>query len=146
MTAARAPHRNYVKRKRYLNESIDLIKKTLECLASVRRENPNPAEISQQALSRALEIEATCWTTLPRPANEDYNRVMMAKTREVCVALITNAIGPAPAATYLQVLLTAMPIPLLPVPRPNWVRRRSRGNRPNYPVIATHSKRLDLIF
>jgi hypothetical protein len=113
--AARTP-RSYVKRKRYLNESIELIKKTLECLASLRREPPNPADISAQATARALEIEATCWTTFNRPANDEYNRAMMAKTRQVCMALIETAIGTGPAAAHLQSLLAQMR-PAPPPPR-----------------------------
>jgi hypothetical protein len=112
------PRRNYVRRKQFLNESVDLLKKTLECLASSRGELPNPSEISQQALARALEIEAACWTRLARPTNEDYHRMITDKTKDVCRALISKAIGAATQPHCHQRLLTGLaPVPRLP-PRP----------------------------
>jgi hypothetical protein len=136
------PHRNYVKRKRHLNESVDLIKRTLECLASVRGEPMNSAEISRQALARALEIEAACWNSLRRPANEEYNRVMMAKTREVCMALITNAIAPRPDANFVRSVLAGVRPPnrvtLPPVPE----KTGFQGEQPDdlFPQFATIDK------
>jgi hypothetical protein len=146
-----APHRNYVKRKRYLNESVDLVKKTLECLASLRHEVPNPGEISRQAVDRAKEIEAACWTSLRRPSNEDYNKEMMGKTRQVCLALIRDAVGPGSLAPYLHLLATrpqrsaGPPQVNIPIPNPRVPAFSPPVGRPEVPQdLSSHYDPLSL--
>jgi hypothetical protein len=87
-------------------------------------------EITKQAEARAKEIEAACWTHLHRPGNEAYNMVMMAKTRQVCFALIRNVIGSDVISSSLQLLLNGPP-PVHPVSR--WDAPVPRPRAPMFP-------------
>jgi hypothetical protein len=74
---------------------MELIKQTLEIPYSVRGIVPDPTVIHQQAFCRAKEIEASCWSSARRFQNDDYYQIIMAKTRQVCSALLVKFPGPA---------------------------------------------------
>jgi hypothetical protein len=94
--------RNYVKRKRYLNESVSLIKKTLEYIATATQSPINPDKITLEATTRAKQVEAACWDSVHRLPDDHYSRLLLAKTRECCFALISLNLGQAALVSFLQ--------------------------------------------
>jgi hypothetical protein len=91
--------RNYIRRKKYLDQSTAHIKSTLEFIAAVLGEALNPGEIQKAALVHAREIEAACWSPRPRPTAEVYEKLMAAKTAELCCALANHAL---PSFDFVQ--------------------------------------------
>jgi hypothetical protein len=84
--------RNYIRRKKYLDESTAQIKTTLEFIAAVLGDTPSPCEIQRAAVVHAQAIEAVCWSPRPRPTAEVYQKLMAAKTAELCRALAKQAL------------------------------------------------------
>jgi hypothetical protein len=101
--------RNYIRRKKYLDQSTAHIKSTLEFIAAVLGESRNPGEIQKAALVHAQEIEAACWSPRPRPTAEVYQKLMAAKTAELCRALAAQAL---PSFDFVQLSkLAALKVP-----------------------------------
>ena len=89
------PRRNYIRRKRCLNESIQIIEKTLNCLANLRKDNIiKKDEISKLAKAHANEVEAACWAPRLRMSDDDYQNRMSTKTKELCLVLINKLLPP----------------------------------------------------
>ena len=87
------PNRNYIRRKRCLNESIQIIEKTLNCLANLRKDNLiKKEEISKLAKAHANEVEAACWAPRLKMSDDDYQNRMSTKTKELCLVLINKFI------------------------------------------------------
>jgi hypothetical protein len=84
--------RNYIRRKKYLDETTNQIKTTLEFIAIVGGETPNSSEIQKAALLHAQGIEAACWSPRPRPTAEAYQQLISVKTAELCRVLTKQAI------------------------------------------------------
>jgi hypothetical protein len=84
--------RNYIRRKKYLDESTAQIRSTLEFIAAVVGDSPNRCEIHKKAVVHAQAIEAACWSPRPRPTAELYQKLMAAKTAELCRALAKRAL------------------------------------------------------
>jgi hypothetical protein len=84
--------RSYIHRKKYLNESITQIKSTLEFIHLARNDSASPEESHKAALAHAQSIEAVCWSPHSHLTAEDYQRIMAAKTQELCWTLIRTAI------------------------------------------------------
>lgn len=84
--------RNYIRRKKYLNDTINQIKATLEFLMLAKGETPNRNELTKLATAHAQAIEAACWSPHSRLTAEDYQTLMSAKTRELCIALTKKAV------------------------------------------------------
>ncbi|EAY14160.1 hypothetical protein TVAG_372930 [Trichomonas vaginalis G3] len=82
------PRRNYIRRKRCLNESINIIEKTLLCLSSIRKDKIDKSELTKFAKAHANEVEAACWTPRMKMSDEDYQNLMTTKTKELCLVLI----------------------------------------------------------
>lgn len=55
-------------------------------------EVPNRNEITKLATVHAQAIEAACWSPHSRLTAEDYQTLMNAKTRELCIALTKKAV------------------------------------------------------
>jgi hypothetical protein len=81
---------------------MELIKQALEPPYSMRGIVPDPPAIHQQAFCRAKEIEASCWSSARCFQNDAYCQIMMAKTRQVCTALLMKFPGPAAAGRRPQ--------------------------------------------
>jgi len=79
--------RNYIRRKKYLNDSVTQICNTLRIIRDALHEGTADLEIQKRALNHAQAIEAACWSPHSRITEEDYKCIMMAKTRELCFAL-----------------------------------------------------------
>ena len=87
-----SPRRNYIRRKRCLNESIDIIEKTLQIIYQFRKENVDKNEISKRARAHANEVEAACWAPRMKMSDDDYQSLMETKTKELCLVLVKKLI------------------------------------------------------
>ena len=84
--------RNYIRRKKYLNDSVTQICSTLRIIRSALHEDTPDAEIQKSALHHAQAIEAACWSPHSRLTEDEYQMIMCAKTRELCLALAKQKI------------------------------------------------------
>jgi hypothetical protein len=103
------PKRNYIRRKKSLNDSTALIKSTL-CFINISKgtEMP-PIELDGLARHHANMIEAACWDPrLSDMTDDTYQRLMLTKARQLCAILLcqyTPLGTPAP-----------LPVPILKTP------------------------------
>lgn len=77
----------YLKRKRFLNEISREIVDTLKQIYCLRNQNLSETEIKDKAKKYALTIEAACLTPKYKMSNDEYHRVLITKTRELCDVL-----------------------------------------------------------
>ncbi|KAH0794498.1 hypothetical protein GPJ56_001523 [Histomonas meleagridis] len=111
--------RNYIRRKKYLNDCINQVKATLEFVDIARGEKVNVAENQRLALAHAQAIEAVCWSPHSRLSSDCYQRLMNAKTNELCRTIIKKSLPVD--FTQLQKI-----VPLVP--------ERSQTPQPSLPV------------
>jgi hypothetical protein len=84
--------RCYVHHKKFLNESLTQIKNTLEFIRVIRKDPGSPEESQRKALAHAQSIEAVCWSPHSHISTDIYQRIMAAKTQELCCMLLRNAL------------------------------------------------------
>jgi hypothetical protein len=123
MTSLNDPknRRNYVHRKKYLNDCISQIKATLEFIRVTRGDRSAPDDTERQATAHAQEIEAACWSPRSRLSAETYQQLMLAKTQELCRTFLRRSLTPADLLQFqkissLFVERPKTPQPPLPVP------------------------------
>ena len=83
--------RNYVKRKRSLDECTKTILQTLQ---SINQRSSSPSEINNLkaiAFNHAKTIEAACWSRRAKLSNQVFTQIVRAKTMELCKQLIMSA-------------------------------------------------------
>jgi hypothetical protein len=86
------PKRNYICRKKYLNESVKEIKEVLEFIRLSGKDSGSPESSEQTALVYAKSIEAFCWLPHSHISPVDYQKIMKAKTQELCRMLLHNTL------------------------------------------------------
>jgi hypothetical protein len=112
--------RNYIRRKKCLNDSAALVKSTLSFINRSRGTTMTLAELDRIAEAHAMSIEAVCWD--PRTnamTDEIYHNLMAQKTRQLCLHLIFQGLPQRNALQFLTVMraFTVMPrTPPLPLP------------------------------
>jgi hypothetical protein len=124
------PKRNYIRRKKCLNDSTSLVKSTLHFINRTLGTDVDPDEVDRIARHHAAAIEAVCWDPrTSRLTDNIYHSLMVSKTRELCIALIVQSL-PEPSAvqfvrelgnsdfTRQQPLRPAMQIPMPILARP----------------------------
>ena len=79
--------RNYIRRKKYMNDSYQKIAKTLEFVNTAAKLNFSESEIHKRALSHAQAIEASIWCPHLRLTASEYEGISGAKTTELCRAI-----------------------------------------------------------
>ena len=79
--------RNYIRRKKYLNESSDKIKATLDRISCSTQESINENQNKRLATEYAQTIEAACWFPHSTLSSDSYRSLMQSKTKELCQAL-----------------------------------------------------------
>jgi hypothetical protein len=84
--------RSYIPRKKYLNDSIVQIKSTLEFIRLTRKDSGSAEQSHKAAVAHAQSIEAVCWSPHSRLSADGYQRIMAAKTQELCWTLLRTAI------------------------------------------------------
>ena len=83
--------RNYIRRKKYLNECAEQIKGTLEFIAYARGEAINEEHINKIASIHAEGIEAACWSPHTRISSDNYQALMSSKTKELCRIILKQS-------------------------------------------------------
>ena len=79
--------RNYIRRKKYLSDSYDKIKKTLIFLNDKAHIGLSDAEIHKQSLDHAKKVEAACWSPHLKLSAKEYEDIANLKTSELCKVL-----------------------------------------------------------
>lgn len=121
--------RNYIRRKKFLNESMSEIKATLEFIRFARGEKVGTGDSQREAMLHAQAIEAVCWSPHSRLSSDSYQKLMAAKTHELCGTILKKSL-PSLDMTQLQKLSSmllperaktpqpTLPIPIIPPPQP----------------------------
>jgi hypothetical protein len=110
------PKRNYIRRKKYLNDSTALIKSTLRFINTSQGSETPATEIDRLARHHAITIEAACCD--PRISNitdELYQRLMLTKTRQLCLCLLCKNLPQISPSQFLSDIVARTPPPL-PMP------------------------------
>lgn len=94
--------RNYVRRKKYLNDSYETIKQTLEFIRIAGKLELTDEEIHKQAIEHAQAIEAACWNPHLRLTAKEYEDITSHKTKDLCYALTQKYIPTLVAQTLKQ--------------------------------------------
>lgn len=79
--------RNYVKKKKSLNECFEKIKKTLEDIRNDHSVTFSDEEIEKIARESTQSVEAACWSPQTHITQRQYQKFTEKKTKEVCNAL-----------------------------------------------------------
>jgi len=79
--------RNYIRRKKYLNDTYEKIKRALEFINLKGQLGMKEQEIQKQAMSHAQTIEAACWSPHLKLSAKEYEDIASMKTTELCQAL-----------------------------------------------------------
>ena len=136
------PNRNYIRRKRCLNESIQIIEKTLNCLANLRKDNLiKKEEISKLAKAHANEVEAACWAPRLKMSDDDYQNRMSTKTKELCLVLINKLLPiqnfARPKVPIPQKVPQKLPtVPQTTASQPNLPPKSETKPLPPIPVVS----------
>ena len=85
--------RNYIRRKKYLNDSANQIKATLEFIQAAKGESFVDQNIQKLAYIHAQAIEAVCWSPHSKLSAEGYQKLMTAKTHELCRMFIKKSVS-----------------------------------------------------
>jgi hypothetical protein len=100
--------RSYIHRKKYLNDCVNHIKGVLEFIR-LGRQDPGTAEDShRQAVVHAQSIEAVCWSPHSHLSAESYQKIMVAKTHELCHMILLRSI---PSLDFPQFYRLATTVP-----------------------------------
>ena len=84
-------HRSYIRRKRCLNESINLIQNTLRTIAANQGQVIPEKELKYLSKHHAQSVEACCWTPRLKIGDEEYQQLTYSKTQELCSVLLRNS-------------------------------------------------------
>jgi hypothetical protein len=113
--------RSYIHRKKYLNDCVNHIKGVLEFIRVSRGDAGSPEELCRQALVHAQSIEAVCWSPHSHLSAEGHQKIMAAKTHELCQTILPRAVPSFDFPQFFR-LATAvqecarLPRPSLPMP------------------------------
>ncbi|EAX97018.1 hypothetical protein TVAG_315200 [Trichomonas vaginalis G3] len=108
--------RNYIRRKKYLNDSYETIKHTLELIRLAGKLDLSDSELQKMAMKHAQAIEAACWSPHLRLTAKEYEDITVHKTKDLCYALTQKYIPPIVAQTLKQ-QLPRQPMPPQPAPQ-----------------------------
>jgi hypothetical protein len=97
--------RNYIRRKKCLNDSFSLVRTTLNFINTTLGVDESSDGLDRRARDHASAIEAVCWDPRTSKLTDDiYQKLMVSKTRELCLALISQNLSPGSAVQILQEL------------------------------------------
>jgi hypothetical protein len=113
--------RGYIQRKKYLKDCAAHINSVLEFIRLVCRDPGGPEHSQRQALAHAQSIEAFCWSPHSHLSAENYQKIMAAKTQELCHTILIKSL---PSFDFPQLCRLAAIIsdssrvrrPVLPMP------------------------------
>jgi hypothetical protein len=110
--------RSYIHRKKYLNDCVTHIKGVLEFIRLVRRDPGGPEDSQRQALVHAQSVEALCWSPHSHLSADSYQKIMAAKTQELCQIILLKSFN-FPQFCRLAAIFPECnrpPRPVLPMP------------------------------
>jgi hypothetical protein len=111
--------RNYIRRKKCLNDSTSLVKSTLIFIHRALGTSIDADSVDRTARNHASAIEAVCRDPrTSRLTDTLYQQLMVSKTRELCVALICQSLPERSAVQILRELGHSHMIPRGPEPMP----------------------------
>jgi hypothetical protein len=96
--------RNYIRRKKCLTDSTALVKFTLTFIHDTLRTNVSSDKLEGLAKQHASAIEAVCWDPRTHLTDNTYQKLMISKTRELCIALIWQYLPEPNAARIVSEL------------------------------------------
>jgi hypothetical protein len=112
--------RSYIHRKKYLNDTVNHIKSVLEFIHLSRQDPGTPEDSHRQALAHAQSIEAVCWSPHSHLSAETYQKIMAAKTHELCQTILFRSL---PSLDFSQFCRLSTMLP-----------ERARLPRPSVPI------------
>lgn len=83
-------HKSYVRRKHCFNDSVKHIQSTLKNMAMVSGQAVQEQTLLLQAQEYAKQIQALCWSPRNKLHDEEYQKLSIIKTQELCVQLMKN--------------------------------------------------------
>lgn len=86
------PRRNYIQRKKCLNNSVNQIVNVLNFIQVLQKDSISPIEKQKVAFAHAQKIEAACWSPHSKLTPESYEKLISAKTAELCRVLLKKSI------------------------------------------------------
>ncbi|OHT01161.1 hypothetical protein TRFO_01787 [Tritrichomonas foetus] len=95
--------RNYVKRKRSLDECAKTIMQTLQTINIRSRSPVDLNELKILALNHAKAIEAACWSRRAKLSNQVFTQIVRAKTMELCKQLLLKSSPPLPSTVSTSI-------------------------------------------
>jgi hypothetical protein len=102
MNAPLRPKRNYIRRKKCLNDSASLLKSTLSFINRTQGTQMPLTELDRVSRNHAASIEAACWDPRTNTMTDElYQNLMAQKTRQLCLTLILQSV---PQGNALDVL------------------------------------------
>jgi hypothetical protein len=141
--------RNYIRRKKYLANCVAQIKAILDFVRLVRGEKLPPMDTQKEAMAHAQAIEAVCWCPHSRLSADNYEKLMAAKTLELCRTLLKKWL-PALDLAQLQKMTarlsperlkspqSVLPVPVFPPSRGlNLQIETDELGAPNDPFVAS---------
>ena len=79
--------RNYVRRKKYLNDCYQTIAQTLQLIKLSGKLPLSDQQIKIEAMKHAQAIEAACWSPRMKLSSSEYEELTEKKTKELCKVL-----------------------------------------------------------
>lgn len=86
------PRRNYIQRKKCLNNSVNQIVNVLNFIQVLQKDSVSPIEKQKVAYAHAQKIEAACWSPHSKLTPESYEKLISAKTAELCRVILKKSI------------------------------------------------------
>lgn len=86
------PRRNYIQRKKCLNNSVNQIVNVLNIIQILQKDTGSPIEKQKVAYEHAQKIEAACWSPHSKLTPESYEKLISAKTQELCRVIFKKSI------------------------------------------------------
>lgn len=101
--------RNYVRKRRYLQNSINQIKEAIDFLHSAKGEPVDEDHSLRQATIFAQRIEAVCWSSHSPITPDGYQQSMETKTNELIFTLLQKEV-PNMDSTKIQKIMALLNI------------------------------------
>jgi hypothetical protein len=101
---------------------------------AIRREPGSPDDLQRSAIAHAELIAAACYSPHLHVSADSYQRLMAAKTQEVCVAILRSSIPPE-TVVQLQQMVTGNTWEAPPPRAPAAILEFPEAGRIDFPPI-----------
>lgn len=114
--------RNYVRKKRFLQECAEQLRATVEFIHNCRGEVFTKDQVDREIMSYASLVEASCWSPHMHYTAIEYRNMMNMKAQDLCHVLIEQAF---PIPDYNRLIVEAY----RQYPRDNDKSKKQRSTR-----------------